>query len=177
MAARKHRENHNVEQTEKMIPLVTRKTPFGWNVSKLVFGVNTFDLDLWFQINSVEQPIKRNSVVSGHVSHCWTSFFDDHLDDSFVVFKNVQLRLAWRRMCVGVYEIHIWHLLNLFAFSFQLMFWSCFYSWNGLLSRTTLLGLVCLVLQRCLLNVTLQLPRPKGREQVIHPFAIQHPTK
>ena len=51
------------------------------------FGVNIFDSDLLFQVNSVEQPIKRNSVGCGHMSHCWTSSFDDHLDESFVVFK------------------------------------------------------------------------------------------
>ena len=45
-------------------------------------------------MDSVNLPIKRNSMGSGHVSHCWTSSFDNHLDDSFVVFKNVQLRLA-----------------------------------------------------------------------------------
>ena len=69
------------------------------------------NLDLWFQVDSVEQPSKRNSVGSGHVSHCWTSSFDYHLDDSFVVFKNVQLRRALRRMCVCGYVVQIWHLI------------------------------------------------------------------
>ena len=102
MAARENRETHHVEQTKKMVPLVTRETLFRLSVSKLVFGVHIFDFDLRFLVNSVEQPIKRNSVVSGHVSHCWTSSFDNHFDDSFVVFRNVQLRLAFRRMCVLV---------------------------------------------------------------------------
>ena len=69
-------------------------------------GVNIFDLDFGFQVDSVEQPMKRNSVGSGHVSHCRTSSFENHLDDSFGVFKNLQLRLALRRMCVGGYVIH-----------------------------------------------------------------------
>ena len=38
-------------------------------VSKLACGVNIFDLDLGVQIDSVNYPIKRNSVGSGHVSH------------------------------------------------------------------------------------------------------------
>ena len=80
MAAREHREMHDVEPTKKMIPLVTRGAPFGQHMSELVFGVNILDLNFWFQIDSVEQPIKRNPVGSGHVSHCWTSSFDDHLD-------------------------------------------------------------------------------------------------
>ena len=68
--------------------------------ASLIFGVNIFDLDLWFQTDSVKQPIKRNSVFSGHVSHCWTSSFHGHPDYTFVVFKDVQLRLALRGMCV-----------------------------------------------------------------------------
>ena len=34
---REHRETHYIKQTEKMIPLVTRRTLFGWDVSKLFF--------------------------------------------------------------------------------------------------------------------------------------------
>ena len=110
MAAREHPETHHVEQTKQMIPLVTKKTPYGWNISKLVLGVNIFDLDLGFQFNFVEQPIKRNSVGSGHVSYCWTSSFKNPLDDSFVVFKIVRLRRTLRRMCLGGYVIHFWQL-------------------------------------------------------------------
>ena len=83
------------------------KLPLGQHVSKLVFGVDVFDLDFGVQINSIEQPIKSNSVGSGHVSHCWTSAFDDHLDDSLDIFKDAQLRLALRRMCVGGYVVQI----------------------------------------------------------------------
>ena len=76
------------------------KLLFGQHVCELVFGVNICDLDFWVRVDSVKQPIKRNSVGSGHVFHCWTSSFDDHLDHCFVIFKNAQLRLALRRMCV-----------------------------------------------------------------------------
>ena len=62
------REIHNVEQTKKMIPLITCETLFGQHVSELVLGVNIFDLDLGVQIDSVEQPNQRNSVSSGYVS-------------------------------------------------------------------------------------------------------------
>ena len=57
--------------------------------------------------------IKHNSVSSGHVSHCWTSSFDHHLDDNFVIFRDVQLRLALRRMCVCGYVVHIGQLINI----------------------------------------------------------------
>ena len=47
---------------------------------ELVFGVDVFDLDLGIQIDSIEQPIKSNSVGSGNMSHCRTPSFNDHLD-------------------------------------------------------------------------------------------------
>ena len=59
-----------------------------------------------FQIDSVEQPVKSNSVGSGHVSYYWTSALDDNLYDTFVIFKDVQLRFIVRRMCVGGHIIH-----------------------------------------------------------------------
>ena len=61
----------NVKQAQPMIPLITRETSFGQNVSELVFGVDVFDLDFGVQINSIEQPIKSNSVGSGNMSHCY----------------------------------------------------------------------------------------------------------
>ena len=36
------------------------------------FGVDVLDLDLGVQIDLVKQPVKSNSVGSGHVSHRWT---------------------------------------------------------------------------------------------------------
>ena len=35
----------NVEQTQKMIPIITFEISLGQHVCKLVFGVNVFDLD------------------------------------------------------------------------------------------------------------------------------------
>ena len=86
-AAREHQETPHVKQTKKMVALATRETLFGWHVSKWIFGVHISDVDFWFQVDSAEQPIKRSSVGSGHVSQCWTSPFHNHLDDSHVVFK------------------------------------------------------------------------------------------
>ena len=51
------------------------------------FGVDVFDLDFGVQINSIEPPIKSNSVGSGNMSHCRTSAFHNHLDYSFIVLK------------------------------------------------------------------------------------------
>ena len=79
----------------------------------------------------------------------------------FVVFDNVQLRLVLRRMFVGGCVIHIWQLLNLSLSFFSWSLGPLFHWWNGLLSRTSLLGLGYFVLQCCLLISTLQLLRPK----------------
>ena len=90
-----------------MVPLVTRETLFGKHVSKLVFGVNIVDLDLRFQVNSVEQPVKRKSVGSGYMSLCWTSAFDNHLEDSLVVLKDVQHRTKSRKLRVRQHTVNI----------------------------------------------------------------------
>ena len=44
----------NVKQAQQMIPLITCEISFGQNVSKLVFGVDVFDLDFGIQIDSIE---------------------------------------------------------------------------------------------------------------------------
>ena len=85
----------------------------------MVFGVDVLNLDLWVQVNSIEQPIKRNSVSPGNMSHGGTPSFNDHLDHCFVVFKNIQSilvrmigRLREHNQCV---ESH-WSSLEIFDF-------------------------------------------------------------
>ena len=43
----------------KMIPLITRETPFGQHISELVFGVNIFDWDLVFSIGFCRTTNKK----------------------------------------------------------------------------------------------------------------------
>ena len=73
-----------------MIQLITCEISLGWHVCELVFGVNVFDLDFGIQIDSIEQPVKSNSVGSGNMSRCGTSSLENHLDYCFVVFKHIQ---------------------------------------------------------------------------------------
>ena len=80
----------DIEQTLKMIQFVTCEISLGWNVGKLVFGIDVLDLDFGVQVESVESPIKSNSVGPGNMSHCWTSAFHYHLDNGFIVFKHIQ---------------------------------------------------------------------------------------
>ena len=83
-------EKTDVEKTWKVVPFITCEVSFGEDICEMVLGINIFDLDLWVQVISVEQPIKSNSVGSGNMSHCKTSVFDDHLDHGFTVLKDVQ---------------------------------------------------------------------------------------
>ena len=81
-----------MKQTYKVVPLITCEMSFGQNVCKLILGVNTSDPNLWNEIDSVKQPVKRTSVGSGNMSSSGTSTSDGHVDHSFIVFKNIQLR-------------------------------------------------------------------------------------
>ena len=90
----------NVERTQKMIPFITCEIFHCQYVSKLVFGVDVFDLDFGIQINSIKQPIKCISVGSGNMSHCRASSFYDHRDHCFVVFKHIQQSFLTRRIDV-----------------------------------------------------------------------------
>ena len=54
----------DVKQMKKIVPLITCEIPFCQHVSKLMFGVDTPDLNLGVWINSVKQPIKSNPVGS-----------------------------------------------------------------------------------------------------------------
>ena len=78
----------NIKQGQQMIPFITCEIHLCQDVCKLVIGVDVFDLNLRVKIDSIEQPIKSNSVGSGNVSHCRTSAFNNHFDDSFIVFKH-----------------------------------------------------------------------------------------
>ena len=154
LAARMRRKTHDIKQTQKMIPLISRENSGGQNVSKLVFGVSIFGLDLGFQVDSVKQPIKSNSVSPRHTS------FDYHCDHSFVVFTDVQLGFTLRRMCVSGYVIHFTQLVNL-LFSLP-QFPGGWYVW----------------VEYCLwLNLKPQTQCPKDQEQVTHPYVVQHPEK
>ena len=172
MAARICRKAHDIEQTQEVIPFISRETSFGQNVGELVLGVHIFNVDIGFQVDSAKQPIKSNSVSSWHMTHCGTSSFDYHFDSSFIVFKKVQLRLSMRRMCVGGYVIHLTPSVNL-LFSCDMLglgfgikncpsfLVACMFGLN------TFFGF----------NVKLQSLWPNDWEQVTHQYVIQHPEK
>ena len=75
-----------------MVQLITCEIALCQYVCELVFGVNIFDLDFWVQVDSVKQQFKRDSVDSGHVSHCRASVLDHHLDHRFIILENCKAR-------------------------------------------------------------------------------------
>ena len=109
----------DIEQRQQMIPFVTCEISFGWNVCESVFGLNVVDLNFWVQIDSIEQPIKSNSLGSGYVSHCRASSRYDHFDHRFVVLKHIQQSFLMRRVDVWGNKINIiqiiGHSLRLFT--------------------------------------------------------------
>ena len=52
----------DIEQTKKIVPLITCEIPFRQHVCELVFGVNVTDMNFVPIINPVKQPIQSNSV-------------------------------------------------------------------------------------------------------------------
>ena len=88
----------NVKQNTKDDSIHTCEVSLGQYVCELVFGANVFDLDFWVQIDSIEQPIKSNSVGFGNMSHCRASSLYDHLDHCFVVLKHIQESFLMRRL-------------------------------------------------------------------------------
>ena len=147
LSAAREAEMADIEQKNKIVPFVACEIFFSQHVCELVFVSMSPSLNFRIKISLFKQPIKRNSVDSGHVSPRWTSSFDNHFDDSFIVFKNVQLRLTLRRMCVGGYVIHIRQLFNLFLsfFSWCLGLGFCLAQISLLLSW---LGLTVLLVER-----------------------------
>ena len=77
-------------KSPQMIPFIACEILPCQDVCELVFGVDIFDLDFGIQINSIELRIKRDSVSSGNMSHCWTPAFHNYFDYSFIVLKHIQ---------------------------------------------------------------------------------------
>ena len=127
------------------------------------------------QVNSVKQPVKSNSVGSGHVSHCWTSAFVDHFNHCFVILKNIQhrtksRRLRVRRNMINITQIKLscwvgpWFgfgcacLMWCYATSFLVFdLWCC---WIGSVKNKTLLQ-----------------PNPEDQELRFNPFVNLHREK
>ena len=83
-----------------------------WFHCELVFWVNIFNLDFGFQIDSVEQPVKSNSVGSGHVSHRRTLSFNYHFDQLSACLSIFLVLVSERRASVSCMLVCLgWTLL------------------------------------------------------------------
>ena len=71
-----------------------------------MFGINVSNVNFRIKVNPVKQPIQCNPVSSGHVSHCWTSAFEYHLNHGFIVLKDIQHSTGTRILRIG------WSVIN-----------------------------------------------------------------
>ena len=110
----------DVEQMKKSIPFVTCEITFGQNVCELMFGINVSNLVFRIDINPVKQPIQSNSVGSWHMSHCWTSAFDYHLNYGFIILKDKQHGIG-TRMCSAR-----WNVINIGQIEIGVRGWNLF---------------------------------------------------
>ena len=88
-----------------MIPFITSETTFRQNVFELLFSVDIVDLDSWVHDASIKEPVQRNSVGSGYVSHRRTSALDNCFSHCFVVLKDIQHSTGFRVLCIGWNEV------------------------------------------------------------------------
>ena len=160
----------DVEQTQK-IPFHSSRVKFPFvSMSASWFLVSMY-LICGVQIDSIEQPIKSNSVGSGYMSHCRASSLYDHLDHCFVVFKHIQQSFLTRRIHLWGNEINIVqiidHSLRLFSFL------NCLRCWTNL-------SLVRTQVSPCLITLICEKLRRSdsiNQVRVYHPTSILHPRK
>ena len=81
-------------------------------------GISVSNLNCRIEINPVKQPIQSNSVGSWHMSHCWTSSFDYHLNNGFIVLKDHSIGT---RMCSAW-----WNVINVGQIEMGVRGWNLF---------------------------------------------------
>ena len=100
------------------MPLFTCETALCLDVGEWILGVNIFDLDFGVQIDFVKQPIQRNAVGAGHVSHRGTSAFDNNFVHCFIALKNVKQDAEVRKFCVcsNMFDIDQFKIISVGVF-------------------------------------------------------------
>ena len=107
-----------------MIPFITCEITLVRMSASWFFGVDVLHLYFWVQINSIEQPIERNSVGPGNMSLCGTPSF------------NVILITA--SMSSNTYNIASWCEHWMFEGTRSMLFGTLIFPWDRwLLSITT----------------------------------------
>ena len=79
----------DIEQIQKVVPFIPCEMSFSHKVCELIPGINMPNLHLAVGVDSVKQPVKSNSVGPGNMSQRRASAFNDHLDHTFIVLKDV----------------------------------------------------------------------------------------
>ena len=96
-----------IKQMKKIIPLITCEPTFCLYVCNLVFGVDVPNLNHRIQVDPAKQPVKGNSVGSGHVSQCRTPAYDCHLNHGFDVLENIQHSAGLRKSHIRRHTVNI----------------------------------------------------------------------
>ena len=115
------------ETIEKFVMLNKRRrwsTHHAWNVLWLACRRVVFWCQhIWFGSSVLNWFCRTTNQAQ--LCGFWTRVSLPDFVLCFDVFKDVRLRLASRRMCVGGYVIHIWQLLNLSLFLLKWWMISC----------------------------------------------------
>ena len=151
-------------------------------VCRFGIRVSSSDFFLWWSSWSLPRylqecklcfQLRRTCVClsfSGYVSHRWTSTFWSLLRFLRKCTTETRLEKNVRSKRHGPHRTIAQHL----GFA-SVLVWMCLAKKH--MSRICCQILDDLVSQCCLSNETLQSPHPINREQVVHPFAVRHPTK
>ena len=140
MAARKHRDIHGVQRIEQDGPHSSRVTLPLVNMSASWFWVSTYLIRILG--SKLILSNNQSSATLWVLDTCLfvgLRAFDEHLDHNFVIFTDVQLRLALRRICVCGDVVHMRQLINI---SVSLLF-----GFGFVISRTVSCCLIGLVIQ------------------------------
>ena len=148
MAAREHRSIHGIQQTKKMVPLITCETPLA-NLSAIWFLVSTYLISI----------AESNLILSNHQSSATLWVLDTCLIVGLVPFQKCTAETRFENVCGNVF--HMRQLLNISVF--LLFGFVCF--------ATSFLSRICFQMLVGVLvlfsNATLLSPHPTNREQVI----------
>ena len=90
----------NVEQTQKMVPLITCEISLYQYVCELVFGVNDLIWILGFELILSNNQSRATLWVLETCLNVGLLPFNDHLDHCFVVFKEIQHSFLTKRIRV-----------------------------------------------------------------------------
>ena len=89
--SRKNEDGPDLQQFTQMIQYLTRETPFSKCGSNLNLSIDAFDTHLSIRMKLSKKRISISAVRSLHVSHCWLSYLDTHIDHNTSVLHHYEV--------------------------------------------------------------------------------------